>query len=66
MDHMQIKIDHTYPVSEHALIKRINRKLARHDEKLHKSRSSRAILDLGTYYIRDYDRNLIALDERPQ
>ena len=49
-------------VSERALIKRINRKLAQgpRPEKLCKTRpESRAWLDLGDYYVRDIYRNLI-------
>lgn len=38
------------PVSERAVIARINRKLAQNDEVLHKSRSERARFDLGEFY----------------
>ena len=46
------------PVSENALIKRINRKLKLQDQALRKARSERVRLDLGQYFIVDFRRNL--------
>ena len=48
----------TVPVSERALIARINRKLPEH-EKLKKLRGSRWEHDLGQYYIIDQNMNAI-------
>ena len=48
----------TVPVSERALIARINRKLPEH-EKLKKLRGSRWENDLGQYYIIDQNMNAI-------
>lgn len=45
-------------VSENALIKRINRKLAKEGEKLHKSGNIRCQSNLGDYYVTD-DRNTV-------
>ena len=47
------------PISESALISRINRRLAREDEQLHKSRGARCLLELGEYFVRDCNRNFI-------
>jgi len=46
-------------VSTHALIQRINRKLKEDNEQLKTTRGWRAKLDLGTYYIQDFNRNWI-------
>jgi hypothetical protein len=51
------------PVSERALVQRINRKLLLDDQRLVKTRGAQAILDLGEYYVLDWRRNL-ALDTR--
>ena len=40
-------------VSESALIRRVNRRLAHDEEQLHKSRSEREAFDLGEFYVRD-------------
>ena len=48
----------TVPVSERALIQRINRVLASDDQKVVTTRGARAILDLGYYYVLDWRRNL--------
>ena len=43
------------PVSERALVQRINRKLTKDDEQLHATRpGTRAEFDLGRYYVRDF------------
>jgi len=47
------------PVSERALIQRINRALAKEGEKLKKARGVRTILSVGDYYILDIQRNFI-------
>ena len=45
------------PVSERALVQRINRKLTKDDEQLHATRpGTRAKFDLGRYYVRDFRR----------
>lgn len=46
-------------VSLGALIQRINRRLRKEDEVMKKSRSERVRLDLGDYYILDFNRNFI-------
>lgn len=45
------------PVSERALVARINRKLRQDAEALHRSRGTRFWSDLGDYYIVDFRRN---------
>ena len=45
------------PVSERALVARINRKLAHDGEKLYKSRTMWANLMVGDHYILDVERN---------
>jgi hypothetical protein len=47
------------PVTERALIQRINRRLAKEDCQLRVSRGARAELELGRYYIIDPYRNVI-------
>jgi len=47
------------PVSERALIARINRRLRKDGEELRKTRSFRARLDLGYYYIIDISRSFV-------
>lgn len=50
----------THPVSEAAIIRRINRKLAHETQSLHRCRpGSRWWSDLGDYYIVDDARNAI-------
>jgi hypothetical protein len=39
------------PVTMRAVLQRLNRKLAKDDEKMVKARGSRAIADLGEFYI---------------
>lgn len=48
------------PVSERALIARINRKLAHQGEKLFRSRSNEIQVTVGDYYIVDLERNTTA------
>ncbi len=50
------------PVSERSLIARINRRLQPDNRQLHKSRSARALFDLGGYYVRDWYLNVIVED----
>lgn len=45
-------------ISEQALIKRVNRRLAKNAEQLHKYSGSRWQSDLGTFYVSD-ERNHI-------
>lgn len=50
------------PVTERALVQRINRALAksgRHGQVMKKCRGQRAQLDLGRFYVLDIDRNLV-------
>lgn len=47
----------TVPVTVRALIQRINRKLAKDEEKLMKLRGERGRDDLGDYYVVNLDRN---------
>src|SRR4029077_4905862 len=47
------------PLSERALVQRINRKLATQDEVLKKTRGARAIQELGDYYILDLRANAL-------
>jgi hypothetical protein len=47
------------PISERALVQRINRKLAAQGEVLKKTRGARAIQELGDYYVLDLHRNLL-------
>jgi hypothetical protein len=51
------EMDKKIPVSETALIKRLNRKLHAYDEMLHKTRGGRARQDLGEFYIVNYRTN---------
>jgi hypothetical protein len=48
-----------FPVSERALIQRINRKLAADDEKLKKLRSKRWRSAMGTYFIINVRGNFV-------
>lgn len=41
------------------LVRRINRKLRRDDQMLKKARSERARLDLGDFYILNFNRNIV-------
>jgi hypothetical protein len=47
------------PVSWRALLARVNRALAKQDQQLHRSRTPRAEMDLGEYYVRDTSMNII-------
>lgn len=47
------------PVSERAVIQRINRALAPRGKKMCKTRGERAYLELGDYYVIDISRNRI-------
>ena len=50
------------PVSERALVQRINRalvKIGRYGQVMKKTRGERARLDLGRFYVLDMDRNVI-------
>ena len=47
------------PVSERALVQRVNRMLAQEDQALKKTRGSRWLNDLGTYYTVDLQHNAI-------
>ena len=49
----------TVPVSERALIQRINRKLRSNDEVLKTARGGRAEWDLGRYYVVDFNMNAV-------
>ena len=51
--------DQKVPVSERAIFQRIQRKLAKEDQKLMKSRGSRALSNLGSYYIVDLRTNFV-------
>ena len=46
-------------VSEQALLKRINRVLAKRGERVRTPRSQRGRVELGVYYVSDVDRNYI-------
>jgi len=48
------------PVSERAVIARINRKLKQDDEVLKATRGERARLDLGDYHVVNYRGNYVA------
>ncbi len=47
------------PISERALIARINRKLKPDSERLKKLRGDRGLMDLGRYYIIDLKNGLL-------
>ena len=47
------------PVTERALIQRINRVLAKQDEMLKVTRGQRARADLGDWYVLDVQRNTV-------
>jgi len=47
------------PVSERALVQRVNRMLAQEDQALKKTRGSRWLNDLGAYYTADLQHNAI-------
>ena len=53
------RVERRVPVSERALIQRINRALARKDEKLKTYRGGRSVAQLGRYYIVDLKRNVL-------
>jgi hypothetical protein len=53
----------TVPVSERALIQRINRALREDDRVLKATRGERARLDLGYFYILDTRRNFVVAKE---
>ena len=46
-------------VSEQALLKRINRVLAKRGQRVRRPRNQRARVDLGPYYVQDFKRNWI-------
>jgi hypothetical protein len=46
-------------ITERALIQRINRRLAKDGEKLKKSRGEKVLLDLGDYFIVNFNLNQI-------
>jgi hypothetical protein len=48
------------PVSERALVARINRKLAQQGEKVCKSRTAWNYVSVGDYYVIDVNRNVTA------
>ena len=48
-------------VSAGALLKRINRKLAREGQKLKATRGERCRIDLGDHYVTDVCRNILVL-----
>jgi hypothetical protein len=55
----------TVPVTERALLQRINRRLAKNGEQILKARTERARLELGDYYRIDVSRNaIVGKDER--
>jgi hypothetical protein len=49
----------TVPISERALIQRLNRKLASQDQKLLTARGSRMQLDVGRYYVVNRKHNWV-------
>jgi hypothetical protein len=49
-------------VSVKALVARINRKLKPDDEKLHRSRSPRMVIDVGEYYVVRWPVGGVVLD----
>jgi hypothetical protein len=49
----------TVPVTMRALVQRINRKLAKDDEQLRKTRGQRWWTDLGDYHIVNYNMNAL-------
>src|SRR5262245_2533729 len=51
------------PISERALVQRINRKLATENEVLKKTRGASAIQNLGDYYILDLHKNLVLAND---
>ena len=51
----------TVPVTERALVQRINRALRRKGQMLRQSRGERARTDLGDYYVIDLERNVLLL-----
>jgi hypothetical protein len=53
---------HTVPVTERALIQRINRKLLKDGEVMKIARGARAASNLGRYYTIDINRNSLAHD----
>ena len=46
-------------VTMKALVQRINRRLHKDEEQLRKTRGARALLDLGEWYIVNWNRNFI-------
>ena len=51
------KADNRVPVTMRAVVQRINRKLRPDEEVLKKTRGMQAYLDLGDYYVLDWNRN---------
>lgn len=47
------------PVTERALVQRINRVLAKQDEVLKAARGERAVVDLGRYYVLSVSGNYV-------
>ena len=45
--------------NERNLIRRVNRKLRAEGQQVHKAHSGRAEIELGEFYIRDFERNTI-------
>jgi hypothetical protein len=50
---------YTVPISERALLARINRQLVKEDQKLVKTRSEKAKVEVGDYYLLNFERNAI-------
>jgi hypothetical protein len=50
---------YTVPISERALLARINRQLVKEDQKLAKTRSEKAKVEVGDYYLLNFERNAI-------
>ena len=48
-------------VSESALIRRVNRRLAHDEEQLHKARGQREAFDLGEFWVRDWRTNGVVM-----
>lgn len=50
---------YTVPISERALLARINRQLVKEDQKLVKTRSEKAKVEVGDYYLLHFERDAI-------
>jgi hypothetical protein len=48
------------PVSQAALLRRVNRKLAAEGKQLRRTRGTRAIVELGIWHVIDSERGLVA------